>query len=896
MAEIKFSYSERKHEVMYVDAVVFIAGVDVSRYVMAQVQVTLNNRNGWNTATLQLANAEDVWIYTQEQAIAIRKALKGGTIDTSVFRTAARDYRYSEAAKLAVSRIKAGQGVLTGKRLNTLDRESDTWRWEPHPGATCFNKYDPIRIFLHDPRTAETDIDTPAWIPAFTGFLENRPFDDDYVDGTRTLHITAHDVRYFLTRMRVDVNAFTGHHMGNGMIQIEDTLFRDVNSGSLYAHALPRATLEEAVQHVTLGGVQPVDANGKPKGKLRRSRFRTGIGYFVLGEIVQLTPADPPVGGSNTQTTQLTPEGSGRHGNIGVDSGRATARRDAAIAAARKKNEEALAKLEEARRKEAQALEKITSGQVVTEMDTAVVAQARQEARAAQAEADAAASELVNVDFTDTGGLLDPQEAGVVPSVIPELKTELAGPEVLKLERWYALGLFGDWEEDLKRAQALTTTGAAAVTGVTDAAAPPAASSASQAVDSVTGQPLVQPGSLNAAQLAQAGSRGNPGTTTTATQTPQGGPSTQNLVSDADTVSPAGGQTGVTTLGSRAQTGAGMAPAGQASTQNGPATCRLLTWKEVLAIGSGTFWDSPFDPTARKLYILTPKGGTGNKKFADTTSRQTPGRHDRHFISRLEVINNFLAGIDYQWWVSGSGDIFVEPNMLDFQPEDFGKFAPVMKVERHLIRGHISDEEGDIPSAVQAVGALNIPIPAPDVINTRRAQVYSKLAVRRYGIEVKVVSFPFISDARILAAAALTELQKAMAHANRMDVEFAHRPYLLPNKPFYNRVRYRMGTTTTVINTVLIHKEAQTRVVNDHVRLLRYDGRFVLLTGGFDAPISGRRILPADTVYGPPRTGARTNLDAPPDAAHEMLELATAQDLRSPQVQEVIDEEEAREQ
>jgi hypothetical protein len=176
-------------------------------------------------------------------------------------------------------------------------------------------------------------------------------------------------------------------------------------------------------------------------------------------------------------------------------------------------------------------------------------------------------------------------------------------------------------------------------------------------------------------------------------------------------------------------------------------------------------------------------------------------------------------------------------------------------------------------------------------MSTIRSQVIIPLFVRRYGIEIKTASYPFIGNPKVLAAAALADLQKAVAHANNMDVGFTFRPYMLPNKPFLHRVRFRMGTTTTVNYTVTIFGPAQTRLNLDHVRRLRFDGRFILLTGGYDAPVSGRRILPADTVYGPPRTGARTNLDAVNDPSFRMKEQATAKDLNNVQVTELEKDE-----
>ncbi len=883
-AKITFQWEEKPFEVLNLAVAVYVFGVDVSDHVVGQVTLTLNNRSGWNTCHFTLSNAEDVWVYSPEQALAIRKMLdanQNGRPDPLAFRLGALDYRYSEGGKYQVAAQKGG-------RLNTLDKAANTWRWEPHPGSTCFDKYDPIRVFAHHPRVAETDTDTPAWIPAFTGFLENRTMDDKHVTGGRLVQVSAHCVRYFAHRQRVDVSSWGGFHMGNRMFKISDTIFQDVRRASRVGHALERTSLEDAVQHLVVGGVTKTKPDPKnpdvllPDGMPRRGAF-TGLGYFKLGKIVQLNPAQSPVGAVKNQAEQLTGVAPSSGGIVKGNDATGVAR-ERAIATARKNIEARNKALQEAQAKVAAERERVMSGNVTTGADLMAkkqsqdaVAAATRALRVAQGELAAA---LVAPDEAESAAA-PPAVPSAPVSVIPELATDLGPDEISKLEAWYALGLFGDWEEEFKavaQAQVLSALGDVIAT-VT-----PISGAVSAAV-------------LAASRLVGQG-RGNPATTTSSAAQ-QKEPERKAIVvppGGEDEIAPTGNLSGLNPPPSaaavRAATGAGAGVAGSGGTQNGPATHRALTWKEMDAIGRGTYWDGPFDPTAKKLYILIPKGGTGNKNFADQTSPQTLGWHDRHYISISEVINGFLGGIDYQWWVSGSGDVFVEPNMLDFQPDDFGAFAGVMKVDSHMIEGKLGDEHGDIPSIVQAVGAAQNPLAGGIATQgTRRGQAHSELLIRRFGIEVKVTTYDFIGDEKTLRAAAATDLQKAVAHANNMDLTFLHRPFLLPNKPLLHRIRHRLGTTSAVSHTWTIFGAAQTRAGIDHVRRKRFDGRYLLITGGYDAPVGGRRILPADTLNGPPRTGVRTDLDAQQDSSLGQKEAATASDLKNAQINSLVDAE-----
>lgn len=632
-------FVERKDQVFYTDFIIYCAGVDVTAWVMGSLKYTYSNRNGWNTVNFSLQNAEDNFVLNDAQAQSVQAALeRADTLDTGLFRTIDTDVRYSERAKLEILRKK----VLS--RLNVKDKETGAFRWEMNPNSTCFSKHDPIRVFVHHPLIAEADDDTPAWLPAFCGYLENRTQEDDYINGQRSVSVTGYDIRAFLKRQRLSTNWSSGMMGGNPFIRIGDEIFNDLRSGTRYGQPLQLARPFEDAVLLLITGRDRKNATAKKK------RFE-GVGNFSLGKVFEFSPVSTP---------QPTPR-----------------------------------------------------------QIKAIIAESKRTGQPA-----------------------------------PDVPTDLGVDQKKVLEQWYHQALYGEWK-----------------------------------------------------------------------------------FPDGSTVSG-----------------------------------RPLTLKEVRKIGENTFWDHHFAPDNQKVYFLVPKGGTGNRSFLDASSGQTTPAHDTSWTSRHEVIQTVCSALDYQWFVSGAGDMFFAFNMLDFQPDDFGeKIAPVLKVDKHLIRSSISDEYGEIPSLMIATGGHGLTnVRGDSRILLRRAAVYVPLFVRRYGINTQNQSYPFVGSTKVLRALAAVALQKAVANANTMDVDFAYRPLLIPNVPFLNRVRTRIGTIESITHSMQVFGECTTQVHLQHVRQRLADGRYRMLMGGLDTVIRGRRLVPGDFIHGGPDTGMRTDADLEKDRSSNM--------------------------
>src|SRR5579885_524963 len=304
-------YQENKNEVFYEDFLVFICGVDVSRYVTSSLTYNLADRGGYGTCSFELSNVNDIFVYNHDQALnATRATLTGAGIgdpttqallsgllnsndaisqlglsgfttaqaaiiasktaqnqlSPSLYRTpqTGGDWRYGEPAKFQITKYKAN------KNINGLDKDTGALRWEFNENSTCFHKHDPIRIFVHNPLMNENgDPSVPAWLPAWLGFLENRTMEDDYINGLRTIKITGYDIRYMLKKMRVKTNGMDDPTVAGSNYQVMEGQFKDLlGKGNFSNQPFSTGTFETVAETLLTGGTGLPFANSAGVGKL----------------------------------------------------------------------------------------------------------------------------------------------------------------------------------------------------------------------------------------------------------------------------------------------------------------------------------------------------------------------------------------------------------------------------------------------------------------------------------------------------------------------------------------------------------------------------------------------------------------------------------------------------
>jgi hypothetical protein len=284
---------------------------------------------------------------------------------------------------------------------------------------------------------------------------------------------------------------------------------------------------------------------------------------------------------------------------------------------------------------------------------------------------------------------------------------------------------------------------------------------------------------------------------------------------------------------------------------------RWMTEAEARAIGKATTNDGEWAPHKQFVHFLLPADGTGAKNLLEADVANVDS-NQIDFRSRLDIMQDFSARIDYQFWVTPMGDFVVEFPQYDFHPEDYGEYSTVFRVDKHLTSDTIQDEAGDMVTAIIASGRIRPEGEAsiPEFIQPK-AVVVSPMMMMRYGVLEHELTLPFVSSTDSLARLAQIEFQKKLSESNKMNMSFNYRPWITPNRPIEHMERKRMGLTTAVHNSMTIFKEADTSITTRYVRrqIFRNDGTaaYTFIFSGASMPITYREIYANSTIV--PSTG-----------------------------------------
>jgi hypothetical protein len=241
------------------------------------------------------------------------------------------------------------------------------------------------------------------------------------------------------------------------------------------------------------------------------------------------------------------------------------------------------------------------------------------------------------------------------------------------------------------------------------------------------------------------------------------------------------------------------------------------TKKECVSIGENSFWQDKHSPLHGQMHFLIPASGLQISGMIRTSFEglnnimATPDWTDR-----FSLISKVCQQIDYEWSVTGNGDIIFEFPMYDFLPENFGGHNTVYTVEKHLESDMISEEEGEVisglesqslsPSLVQGemmkpfaqaaqaqavLGQLTYDLPV-------RAVVYSNVLASKYGVKLANQTFTGVANLQALEKISAIEFSKRLADANKLSMTFTYRPYLRPNRPLLHQEKNRVGRITSV--------------------------------------------------------------------------------------------------
>jgi murein DD-endopeptidase MepM/ murein hydrolase activator NlpD len=230
-----------------------------------------------------------------------------------------------------------------------------------------------------------------------------------------------------------------------------------------------------------------------------------------------------------------------------------------------------------------------------------------------------------------------------------------------------------------------------------------------------------------------------------------------------------------------------------------PRNRRYWTEEEVHQAGRSTRREGAWHPEAQAVHFLSPGRNTPNDiLWSELTVARQPVAQNLNWQTRLQLISDACDTADYRFWVSGCGDLIFEFAQYDFSPEDYGTWSEVLTLDHHLLNESFDEEGGEIVTAVLANGSFvaldDIDEGSITQLNPARSVgIWSPNLASRLGLNVKVLTFPQITDVSRLEQLATLEFQKYLAAADKYQVGLAFRPWLLPNKPIFNRYRERLA-------------------------------------------------------------------------------------------------------
>jgi hypothetical protein len=147
-------------------------------------------------------------------------------------------------------------------------------------GSLIFHKYDPVRFFVKNPLTRNED----EWVCEFTGYLDTKPFTQNYTTGDSVINVTCQDIRLLMQNMRVQVNslsqvgneniAFFGKGWAQDSIKMDTGLFNDLIYYSGRSHVLAGMSWLQSIKFLVFG--VPTAGGGRRGGV---GKFKEGLTY-----------------------------------------------------------------------------------------------------------------------------------------------------------------------------------------------------------------------------------------------------------------------------------------------------------------------------------------------------------------------------------------------------------------------------------------------------------------------------------------------------------------------------------------------------------------------------------------------------------------------------------------
>lgn len=327
----------------------------------------------------------------------------------------------------------------------------------------------------------------------------------------------------------------------------------------------------------------------------------------------------------------------------------------------------------------------------------------------------------------------------------------------------------------------------------------------------------------------------------------------------------------------------------------GQSTERFMTKGEMEALGRNTLDGGRGAPDVARVHFLIPMEGGPLTNLVEGQIVDTRVTARVEWATRLELITQLCKNIDYQFYVSGMGDIIFEFPHYDFMPTDYNdRYNPLYTFTDHLQADNINDEGGTPISALEVTSRTlreDLRGNTDDPKNTDvgltvelRRTIFSNTLASRIGVHVETHSIPGISrippfgrnngtDAQIrLAQYGLIEFNKRLSNYNKFDINATYRPFMGLNRPIYHTRKNRMAITENITYTWRIRQEVTLEMSLNYTRKLEGD-KFRFITGGERQPISYRSIFDSAVRSGVRGSGVEVS---PKEAEDEDVQTADA--------------------
>ena len=291
-----FTFKEQRFTALTHKLRIFIFGEEVSGWLKGQLSVTYGNRDSFNTASFELSNPRQIWQLTSANIHNTWRPLGAGEYSEDVKRrifARKNNVEINPKFSLDVTLNKFGQGGTPttphtpyGSDQTIYPKDTEERRYRLALSDTIFNRYDPIRIFMHNPfSNGKTD----EWMEVYCGFILDHPVTTNWLNGESTIKINCACIREVLTRMRCQVNMFTTSLDPSPIFT--EGFFNDFRKAGVFTQAMAGTTLEQAIASLILG--QPTTVNNDQVAGGSFTIREGGVGSFRPGNIVCFNPAMP---------------------------------------------------------------------------------------------------------------------------------------------------------------------------------------------------------------------------------------------------------------------------------------------------------------------------------------------------------------------------------------------------------------------------------------------------------------------------------------------------------------------------------------------------------------------------------------------------------------------------